>query len=86
MKNSQDLNKLSALNTQLIYLTQLKSSLDMIIVYHNVRPFNKNADRLLLYLPQLRTNINVIVLTETWFSPLYTGPIPGYVKYFFLIR
>ena len=46
----------------------------------NIRSLKKNYDSLLIYLRQIKTNFDVIVLTETWLndneSDLYL--IPGY--------
>lgn len=73
--------RVSALTTHLIYSTKLnfKSFWDLLIIHHSVRSFNRNADELLLYLHQLRTNIDVTVLTETWFSISYIAKIPRYI-------
>lgn len=65
LKNSEDLNELS----KCIYYAEnsfnnadLKSYSELLIVYYKVRSFNRNTDKLLSHLRQLRTNIDVIVM------------------------
>jgi len=51
-------------------------------VFHlNIRSFNKNFDELSILFRQFNNQPNVIVLTETWFSPDCKGSIDGYTGY-----
>ena len=38
------------------------------IVHHNIRSFNKNFDELETFLGRINASIDVLVLSETWFS------------------
>ena len=51
---------------------------NFVIFNHNVRSFAKNFDELSVYLNDLNVVIDVLVLTETWFSDFNTCDIDGY--------
>jgi hypothetical protein len=51
------------------------------IIHQNIRSFNRNGDELIMYLNQLSVNIDVLILTETWFSSGNVSDIPGYRGY-----
>ena len=55
-------------------LTNLKGTL---IFHHNINSFNKNFDNL----NEIKTKIDVIILTETWFIEGLCQEIDGYVGY-----
>ena len=55
-------------------LTNLKGTL---IFHHNIHSFNKNFDNL----NEIKTKIDVIILTETWFIEGLCQEIDGYVGY-----
>ena len=59
-------------------LTNLKGTL---IFHHNIHSFNKNFDNLSIMLNEIKTVINVIILTETWFIEVLCQEIDGYVGY-----
>lgn len=55
---------------------------DKFLVFHqNVRSFNKNSDELILFLVNLKTDIDVLILTETWFNQFNYHDIPGFNSY-----
>ena len=41
---------------------------NLIIVNQNIRSYNKKSDELILFLNCLDANVDVLILTETWFS------------------
>ena len=51
---------------------------DFYIVHQNIRSFNKNYDELSGFLNNLSHNIDVLVLTETWFSVDTVSDVGGY--------
>lgn len=51
------------------------------IFNQNIRSFAKNFDDLSVFLRELNVDIDIIVLTETWFSNLNLCDIEGYVSY-----
>ena len=56
----------------------LSRSDNFFIFSQNIRSFNKNYDDLAVFLNTLNIDIDVIVLSETWFSPTHTSDIDGY--------
>ena len=50
-------------------------------IRHNIRSFNCNFDKFLLYTLNLKTSPIVIILTETYFDPNNFHEISGYVGY-----
>jgi len=48
------------------------------LCHFNIRSFNANSDEMFLFLSRLSLLPDVIVLTETWFSPGYVYDIDGY--------
>jgi len=48
------------------------------LCHFNIRSFNANADEMFLFLSRLAVLPDVIVLTETWFSPGFVYDIDGY--------
>ena len=59
-------------------LTNLKGTL---IFHHNIYSFNKNFDKLSIMLNKIKTMIDVIILTETWYIEGLCQEIDGYVGY-----
>jgi hypothetical protein len=53
----------------------------LLLIHHNIRSFHKNYDELSVFLDQLNSEVGVIVLTETWFSPILTYDIEGFTAY-----
>ena len=53
---------------------------DLFMVNFNVRSFNANIDEFLGYLNLLYRVPDIIVLTETWFTPSYSEEIDGYIS------
>ena len=51
------------------------------IFSQNVRSFDKNYDALSVFLNNLDSEIEIIILTETWFSNIYSCNIDGYNAY-----
>ena len=52
-----------------------------IVVHQNIRSFNANMDELILYLNTISANVDVIILSETWFCVDSVKQIDGYVGY-----
>ena len=50
-------------------------------IHQNIRSFNCNIDKFLLYILNLKTSPDVIILTETFFGPNNFHEISGYVGY-----
>jgi len=48
------------------------------IIHQNIRSFNKNGDDLILFLSQFSRKPDVIVISETWFSPTIVTGLEGY--------
>ena len=60
----------------------LVESEDKLIVFHqNIRSFNRNYHTLSCFLHNLDAEIDVIVLSETWFGEHSCGHIEGYKGY-----
>jgi len=49
------------------------------LCHFNIRSFNANADEIFLFLSRLSLQPDILVLTETWFSPGFVYDIDGYV-------
>jgi hypothetical protein len=47
-------------------------------LHQNIRSFSKNSDEFILYFSQLQLPIDIMILTETWFTGEYTDDIEGY--------
>ena len=54
---------------------------DFLIFHQNIRSFNKNYDDLSVFLDSLNPDIDILVLTETWFSDGYFADINGFNAY-----
>lgn len=55
---------------------------DKFYMFHqNIRSFNKNFDEFSVFLNQIKTDIDIIVMTETWFSNSNVCNIEGYNGY-----
>jgi len=52
---------------------------ELFIVNFNVRSFNANVDEFIAFVNNLGKIPDIIVLTETWFSDIYSEPLDGYV-------
>ena len=82
-----DNSELEAFETRCSYYDtdEINSLLDgdneLVIVHHNVRSFNKNFDNLSLLLSQITNNIDIIILSETWFNDSISSDIDGYSGY-----
>jgi len=48
------------------------------LLHLNIRSFNQNSDEFCVFLEQLSVKPDIVVLTETWFSPSYTDELYGY--------
>lgn len=53
----------------------------LLVLHQNIRSFNKNFDEFSVFLGELRRNVDVIVLTETWFSQECCSGISGYTDF-----
>ena len=51
------------------------------LFHQNIRSFNHNFDHLAQFIDTLRMQVDVIVLTETWFSEFNKSNITGYNSY-----
>ena len=51
---------------------------DFLVFHQNIRSFNKNYDELSVFLDSLNPDIDVLVLTETWFGECSVTDIEGY--------
>jgi len=51
------------------------------VFHHNIRSFYRNSDELFIFLEQLSSKPDVLVLTETWFSREVVVDIDGYSAY-----
>lgn len=56
----------------------LESDSGLVVFNFNIRSFNKNFDNFSMMCSELKCNIDVIVLTETWFTDGLCGEIDGY--------
>lgn len=54
---------------------------NLILVHQNIRSFNQNYDSLSVFLESLNKPIDVIVLTETWFSGDICSDIEGFTAF-----
>jgi hypothetical protein len=54
---------------------------NILVMHQNIRSFNKNADEFFMFMSQLDVDIDVLVLTESWFSNQYTEGLAGYSAY-----
>ena len=52
-----------------------------IIFNQNIRSFNQNYDSLSVFLTTIKKNIEIIILTETWFTKDSCCNIEGYTGY-----
>lgn len=43
---------------------------DLFIIHQNIRSFNKNIDELEVFLQQLNSTPDIVILSETWFNPI----------------
>ena len=59
----------------------LEQNNNLLIVHHNVRSFNKNFDNLSLLLNRLERDVDIVVLSETWFTEDFHSEIEGYNGY-----
>ena len=53
----------------------------LIIFQQNIRSFNRNSEYFLNFIDSLDFKVDVIMLTETWFSDIYCGDMEGYYGY-----
>ena len=53
----------------------------MIILLQNIRSFQSNSEEFLSFISQINRSVDVLILTETWFSPCLTGSIDGYIEF-----
>jgi hypothetical protein len=53
----------------------------LFVFHHNIMSFNKNFDELSVFLDKFNTPIDVMVLTETWFSSQLVYDVQGYTGY-----
>ena len=54
---------------------------NLIVVHHNIRSFSRNFDQFSSLFAHISQKIDVLVLSETWFSDMHCGDIEGYVGY-----
>ena len=57
------------------------SDCGLLIVHQNIRSFNKNYDSFSVLISSIARNVDVIILTETWFTKGLCATIPGYSDY-----
>ena len=53
----------------------------LLIFHHNIRSFSSNYDYLSILLEEINFTVDVIILSETWFSDDYVSEIDGYCGY-----
>jgi len=68
------------------YFTEIESlnacfKSNFVILHFNIRSFTANCDEMFIFLSSLAKPPEVIILTETWFSPGYAHDIDGYRGY-----
>ena len=54
---------------------------DLYIIHQNIRSFNKNIDELEVFLQQLNSTPDIVILSETWFNDENIAILPGYIDY-----
>jgi len=58
-----------------------RSEFNFHVFHFNIRSYNKNSDELCVFLEQLASRPDVIVLTETWFTEDTVSDIAGFTAY-----
>lgn len=80
--DKDNLNKFTHCNYyNAILFNKTNFSSDLFIIHYDLHSFSKNSDELSCILHQINPEINVLGLSETWFSPSYIEKIPEYVDY-----
>ena len=54
---------------------------NFLIVHHNIRSYNRNFDKLSVQIDKIKSNIDVLVLTETWFCDELCVGMDGFDEY-----
>lgn len=54
---------------------------NFLIIHINIRSFNKNSDEFFAFISQCNRTPDIIVMTETWFSPENFKTIPNYQSF-----
>ena len=55
---------------------------DKFVVFHqNIRSYNKNSDEFILFMSSLDTDVDVVILSETWFDEYNLHDICGFKAY-----
>ena len=52
-----------------------------LIVHHNIRSYNRNFDKLSVQIDKVKSSIDVLVLTETWFCDELCVGMDGFDEY-----
>ena len=67
--NIEDLTNVGCLYYEVSEFNRLAGSQDsLIILQQNIRSFNANFDTLSCFLDSLSQEVDILVLTETWFA------------------
>lgn len=53
----------------------------LMVLHQNIRSFNANFDCLSVFLNSISRDVDIVVLTETWFSDIFCSDISGYNDY-----
>jgi len=69
----------SVYSTDSIGSQLVKNEHQLALFHHNIRSFNKNYDELSVLLNKFVFTMDIIVLTVTWFSPVMSFEIEGYI-------
>ena len=54
---------------------------NLFIVHHNIRSFNRNFDELACFMATLSCEIDILILSETWFTSGSVSNLRGYSSY-----
>ena len=63
----------------------LRDHKPFVVFNQNIRSFNQNFESLSVFLSEIEKNIEIIVLTETWFTKDSCCSIEGYIGVIILI-
>lgn len=82
ISDMEDLTSVGCMYYEVEEFNRLMGNLDQLFVFHqNIRSFNSNFDTLSCFLSKLSHNVDVLVLTETWFREGLCCSIDGYKSY-----
>ena len=65
---------------KILHDTQCRNG-ELLIIHHSIRSFMKNFNELGAFLHSLNKTVDVLILTETWFSDKKIVEIDGYTSF-----